>query len=195
MDPQSERQKVLNVKKCQYKCPCEKNKCHLGVFNIEPNETETSSKLNKVQKEFYLGHGIKTNDSNEAANIFLERDHHELISLLSKYSPGKLGVYMVPPMFYGEVPSAIKLSEFKGEKNIDRVKGDLAESTMFHALKKHLALNGDDAIVIHSHKFLHKESNSEKDFIVLNLSKGMYLIPKLIPLHLSVLIDKLVKRQ
>ena len=62
---------LLNVKKCQYKCPCEKNKCHLGVFEITPKETETSSKLNKVQKEFYLGHGIKTNDSNEAANIFL----------------------------------------------------------------------------------------------------------------------------
>ena len=97
----------------------------------------------------------------------------------------KLGVYTVPPTFYGEVPDVIKLSEFKGEKNINRVKGDLAERTLFHALKTYFALKGDDAIVIHSHKFLHKESNNEKDFIVLNLSKGMYLIPKLIPLHHS----------
>ena len=172
MDPQSERQKVLNVKKCQYKCPCEKNKCHLGIFNIEPKETEIPSKLNKVQKEFYLGHGIKTNDSNEAANIFLERDHQEIISLLSKYSPGKLGVYMVPPMFFGEVPEAIDLSKYKDPKHLDRVQGDIAERTMYHGLKKHYELIGDDVLIIHSHKFLNNSSNNEKDFIVLNLSKG-----------------------
>ena len=60
MDLQSERQRSINRKKCQYKCPCEKNKCHLGVFTIEPKETEITTELKKVQKEFYLGHGIKT---------------------------------------------------------------------------------------------------------------------------------------
>ena len=172
MDFQSERQRTVNVKKC----PCEKNKSHLGVFTIEPKETEITTELNKVQKEFYLGHGIKTNDSNKAADIFLDRDHQKLVSLLSEYFPGKLGVYMVPTTFYGEVPDVIKLSEFKGEKNVNRVKGDLAERALFHALKTHFALKGDDVIVIHSHKFLHKASNNEKDFIVLNLSNGSVML-------------------
>ena len=41
-----------------------------------------------MQKEFYLGHGIKTNDSNKAADIFLDRDHQKLVSLLSEYHSG-----------------------------------------------------------------------------------------------------------
>ena len=57
-----------------------------------------------------------------------------------------------------------------------RVKGDLAESTMYYALKNYFALNGDDVLIVHSHKFLHKNSNNEKDFIVFNLSKGWYFL-------------------
>ena len=176
MEPQSVSQvtESQNVKTCQYKCPCERNKCHLGVFAIEPKEIETSTGLCKAQTDFYFGHGIKTADENEAANILLHRDHQEIVSLLSEYIPGKLGVYMVPPMFYGEAPEAIKLSEVKATKLIDTIKGDLAESTMFYALKKYYALTGDDVLIVHSHKFLHKASINEKDFIVLNLSKGMY---------------------
>ena len=164
-----------NIKTCQYKCPCERNKSHLGVFTLEPKETEILTELCKVQKEFYLGHGIKTTDQTEAANIFLLRDHDKVASLLSEYIPGKLGVYMVPPMFYGEIPEAIKLSEVKNIRRSDSIKGDIAESTMFHALKKYFTLAGDDVLIVHSHKFLHKASINEKDFIALNLSKGMLL--------------------
>ena len=166
---------IAIVKTCQYICPCQKGKRHIGVFAIEPKEIEISTGLCKVQKEFYLGHGIKTTDPKEASKIILERDHQELLSLLSEYIPGKLGVHMVPPMFYGEVPEAIKLTEIRTEKHTDRVKGDLAESKMYYALKEYYALNGDDVLIVHSHKFLHKKSNNEKDFIVLNLSKGLYL--------------------
>ena len=140
---------------------------------IEPKEIEISTGLCKVKKEFYLGHGIKTTDPKEASKIILERDHQELHSLLSEYIPGKLGVYMVPPMFYGEIPEAIKLSEVKNIRRIDSIKGDIAESTMFHALKKYFTLAGDDVLIVHSHKFLHNASINEKDFIALNLSKGM----------------------
>ena len=170
MDLQSERHKDVTVKKCQYKCPCEKNKCHLGVFTIVPKDTEITTELNKVQKEFYLGHGIKTNDSNKAADILLKRDHQKLVSLQTEYFPGKLGVYMVPPMFYGEIPEAVKLSEVKNIRRSDSIKGDIAESTMFHALKKYFTLAGDDVLIVHSHKFLHNASINEKDFIILNLS-------------------------
>ena len=79
-----------------FKCPCEEKKCHLGIFAIVPGEAETPTELSKVQKELNLGHGIKETDPIKAAKIFLNRDHDKLVALLSKYFPGKLGVYMVP---------------------------------------------------------------------------------------------------
>ena len=59
-------------------------------------------------------------------------------------------------------------------KHLDQVKGDLAEKTMFQALEKYYSEEGDDVAIIHSHKFLNSASNNEKDFIVLNHSKGNY---------------------
>ena len=41
---------------------------------------------------------------------------------------------------------------------------------MFYALKKYFENSKDDVIVLHSHKFL--QTSNEKDFIVVNLSKG-----------------------
>ena len=57
-------------------------------------------------------------------------------------------------------------------KHLDRVRGDIAESKVYHALKDHFKGTGDDVMIVHSHKFLNKDSNNEKDFIVFNLSKG-----------------------
>ena len=119
-----------------------------------------------------MGHGIQTDDPKKAANIFMSRDHKKIIQLIKQYYPGKLGVYMVPPMFYSEVPEAIKLEEFNVPKHKDRVKGDIAESKVYRALKKYFTKTGDDVIIIHSHKFLNKDTNNEKDFIIVNLSKG-----------------------
>ena len=59
----------------QSRCPCKEGKYHLGAFMIEPKQSKTSIKLSKVQRKFFLGHGIKTTDPVEAANIFLNRDH------------------------------------------------------------------------------------------------------------------------
>ena len=68
----------------------------------------------------------------------------------------------------------IKLEEFNVPKHKDRVKGDIAESKVYRALKKYFTKTGDDVIIIHSHKFLNKDknTNNEKDFIIVNLSKG-----------------------
>ena len=79
---------------------------------------------------------------------------------------------MVPPNFYGQVPEAIKLSKYKVTKHVDNARGDLAERIMFFALKKYYSEEGDDVAIIHSHKFLNNQSNNEKDFIVINLTKG-----------------------
>ena len=171
----SEKQSKL-PRKYQHVCPCKENKCHLGVSQIVPRKPDIPPELKKVQKKFFLGHGVKTEDPVTAANIFLHRDHEKLKVFLFQYCHGKLGVYMVPPMFYGEVPEAIRLHDSKVKKNIDQVKGDLAESTMYYALKKYFEMNGDDVLIVHSHKFLHEASINEKDFIVLNLSKGTALI-------------------
>ena len=75
-------------------------------------------------------------------------------------------------MFYGQVPEAINLSEYKVEKHMDNVKGDLAERTMFFALEKYFLDEGDDVMTLHSHKFANSVSNNEKDFIIVNLTKG-----------------------
>jgi len=119
-----------------------------------------------------MGHGIKTNDPTVAANIFMHRDHERLLALLLKYYHGKLGVYMVPPMFYGQVPEAVNLSKFNVPKYADSIKGDIAEKKVFCALKDYFTSTGDDVLIVHSHKFLNKDNQNEKDFIIFNLSKG-----------------------
>ena len=154
-------------------CPCSKSKYHLGVFAIVPKKPQVSSQLQiKTLRNFFLGNGVNTTDFVEAANYFLKRDHKKLIELLEKYGHGKLGVYMVPPMFYSQIPEAIKLSEYKVTNHEATAKGDLAERIMFFALEKYFSEEGDDVVIIHSHKFLNNNSNNEKDFIIINLTKG-----------------------
>ena len=156
------------------KCPCRGNKGHLGVHIIVPKQGEVSLKLTKSQRNFFLGHGIKTSDPKEAANVFIWRDHEKLLALLSNYKKGMLGVYMVPSIFFGQVPHAVVLSEsqYKGTKYLDNIRGDIAEIKVFNELKEYFGKTGDDVLIIHSHKFLVNESNNEKDFILFNLSKG-----------------------
>ena len=48
-----------------------------------------------------MGNGIKTEDIEEAGRILLYRDHKKLAELPSEYKQGKLGLYMIPPMFFG----------------------------------------------------------------------------------------------
>ena len=158
-------------------CPCKSNKCHLGIHSIEPKQAEVSPTLAKVQKKFFIGHGIVTTDPKEAARLFLSRDHDKIEALLVHYHNGKLGVYMVPPMFFGEVPEAVVLEGYNVPKHLDRVRDDIAENKFYHALDDYFKGTGDDVLIIHSHKFLNKSSSNEKDFIVFNLSKGkLYVV-------------------
>ena len=162
------------TKTFQHRCPCQENKNHLGISEIVPKQSDSQSELPKVQRKFFLGQGIKTTDPAIAANIFLHRDHEKLEELLCQYCHGKLGVYVVPPMFFGEVPEAVIPSEYKVSKQLDKVRGDIAERTMYFALKEHYKMTGQDVLIIHSHKFLNKASNNEKDFIIFNLSNGKF---------------------
>ena len=53
------------------KCPCKSNKRHLGIHSIEPKQAEVSPTLSKVQRRFFIGHGIVTKEPKEAAKLFL----------------------------------------------------------------------------------------------------------------------------
>ena len=163
------------------KCPCQSQKCHLGIHDIEPKQSEVSPALAKVQRKFFMGHGIVTTDPKEAARIFLSRDHEKIEALLVHYSNGQLGVYTVPPMFFGDIPEAVILEDYNVPKHLDKVKGDIAERKVYHALNDYFKRTGADVLIVHSHKFLNKASNNEKDFIVFNLSKG-----KLVHISVSV---------
>ena len=156
----------------QYRCPCKEEKDHLGVSELLPIQIDPSYQLPKVQKRFFLGHGINTNDPTIARNILLHRDHEALEELPHQYYHGKLGVYMVPPLFFGEVPEADHLSKYK--KHLEKVRGDIAEQIMYFGLKEHYKTTGQDVLIIHSHKYLSKASKYEKDFIVFNLSIGKF---------------------
>lgn len=160
------------------KCPCQSNKCHLGIHSIEPKQVEVSPTLVKLQKKFFIAHGILMNtDPKEAARIFLSRDHDKIEALLVNYRHGQLGVYMVPPMFFGEVPEAVIMKEYKVPKHIDMVRGDIAENKVYHALNDYFKRTGDDVLIVHSHRFFNqtRKGNNVKDFIVFNLSKGKSL--------------------
>ena len=138
-----------------------------------------ASNFEKVQQEFFLGNGIKTKDKVKAMEDLLGRDHPRLLRFLREYGPGNLGGYFVPPIFFGCNPEVIKLEEYdlktqgKG-KHRAGVKGQIAEQVMFKALQEYFKKSKDDALVIHSHKFLN--SATEKDFIIINVTKGYMMV-------------------
>ena len=46
---------------------------------------------------------------------------------------------------------------------------------MFEALKKYYEKSGDDVLIVQSHKFLNSVSSNEKDFLLVNVTKGSNL--------------------
>ena len=133
-----------------------------------------------TQKKFFMGNGFVTTDFAEAANKLLQRDHKAFLHLLEHYSHGGLGAYFVPNVFFSEVPKVIDYGADKGAaynaKYTNHIRGDDAEKEVYKKLKLYFEGNKDDVLILHSHKFLNDESNNEKDFILLNLSKGYILV-------------------
>ena len=123
-----------------------------------------------------MGNGFVTTDFAEAANRLLQRDHKAFLHLLEHYHHGDLGAYFVPNIFFSEVPKVIDFSAAYDAKYNDNVRGDVAEQEVFKELQNYFDRTKDDVLVLHSHKFLNDESNNEKDFILLNLSKGYILV-------------------
>ena len=123
-----------------------------------------------------MGNGFVTTDFAEAAKRLLERDHKAFLDLLEHYSHGGLGAYFVPNIFFSQVLKVIDFGAAYNAKYEDNVKGDVAEHEVFNKLQKYFEGKKDDVLILHSHKFLNDESNNEKDFILLNLSKGYILV-------------------
>ena len=127
-----------------------------------------------------MGNGFVTTDFAEAANRLLQRDHKAFLHLLEHYCHGDLGSYFVPNIFFSEVPKVIDFGADKGAaynaKYEDIVRGNVAEHEVFKELQQYFEETKDDVLVLHSHKFLNDKSNNEKDFILLNLSKGYILV-------------------
>mgnify|MGYP001493449848 CR=1 FL=1 len=98
--------------------------------------------MEKIQKEFFLGHGIKMTDKVKAANDLLHRDHPRVIRFLEEYGPGKLGTYFVPPLFFISNPEIIDYYKYESKtqgkgRHMNLVKGQIAEQVMFKKLKKY----------------------------------------------------------
>ena len=126
-----------------------------------------------------MGNGVTTKDQAKAINDLINRDHPRLIRFLEEYGPQKLGAYFVPPIFFSSTPDVIKLSEYDSKtqgkgKHKSGVRGQIAEEIMFNTLKVYYRKSKDDVIVLHSHKFL--KNASEKDFIVINVTKGYIMV-------------------
>ena len=74
-----------------------------------------------------------------------------------------------------EINININLKKMKGKgKHKDGVRGQLAEQIMFSALKSYYKKMKDDVIILHSHKFL--KNATEKDFILINVTKGYIMV-------------------
>ena len=166
-------------------CPCQEGKDYLGIASIYPKCTHLSNaKLEKLRRLFFMGNGIKIKDAREAARHLLFRDHKDLAYLNIGYYNGKLGAKLLPPMFFSGIPKVSNFKEYqdhyanKAEKGLysDQIKGVLVEKFVFNELKKYCGDSKDDVLIVHSHKFLGSSTTKEKDFIILNLSKGYIFI-------------------
>ena len=63
---------------------------------------------------------------------------------------------MVPPMFYAQVPEAIRYSDFNVKKHVDGIKGDKAETptTYLGAGLKLRQINGTKCWTMSSHAYV-----------------------------------------
>ena len=133
-----------------------------------------------MNTNFFLGNGIKEKDPKESATKLLNRDHKDIANLNENYFNGKLGAKFLPPIYFSDIPEVVNpeayetkktKKDFKPEK-VNKIRAENAEKTMFQALQRHYNETKADVLVLSSHKFSNNTSVAEKDFIILNLSKG-----------------------
>merc|ERR1711860_438006 len=123
-----------------------------------------------------------------AINELFERDQDLLKRLLNgEITVEDFGILLFPEIFLSKVQLALNLDleEWNRKKKaaiqkdiphpkIDdgNLAGDFWERYLYNALKKYFENTKDACFIIHGHSFLHQDNLKEKDFIILNLSKG-----------------------
>ena len=176
------------------------NGAYLGIYALDPTYQPIFVSDRNADKfiKFSMANGVETKDETEAKNILLQRDQKEIFDLPSKpYFNGILGPIFMPPSFLSKIPNVLKYEEFherrqralelrkkgndqvyvpKDHLNSGELPGEMTEREMFDGLKRHLESSGDDCLVLHAHSFLCGNNFQEKDFIVLNLSRGYIMI-------------------
>lgn len=165
-----------------FKCPCSEGKVHLGISPLKEETkwkpqlmtlTKMSLQRKKLNKKFFSCNGIiGSQNETEAADLLLHRDHEDIAELNVDFQPGKLGAKFVPPVFFSELKKSLEI------RHHDRIRGEIPEKFMFETLKHYFQQLNDDVLVLRSHKFISSDyaSPNEKDFIVLNLSKGYVML-------------------
>ena len=171
----------------------------LGMFPIQPIGYEPyliSANNQGIFPEFCIANGVTVRDEESAKQQLMERDHPAIIRL--KYVPyekGNIGTLMFPPAFLTKMPGVLNEFEFntrrqafiqtQGEDTEEAIpdyeqrgdwSGELTERELFFGLKSFYEQSGDDVVILHSHFFLWNDNTPEKDFIVLNLTKGMIMV-------------------
>ena len=156
-------------------CPCQENKNYLGILELTLKQGQEQKK--KANTNFFLGNGIKEKDPKVAATKLLNRDHKDVANLKENYFNGKLGAKFLPPIYFSDYPHIVNPDAYETKRDINpetvnKIRAEKAEKTMFQGLEKHFIETKDDVLVLSSHKFSNTASVNEKDFIILNLSKG-----------------------
>ena len=77
------------------------------------------------------------------------------------------------PASWGALQGSVKSTRPRHiEKCQQRRRSSVIGQAVYFGFQKYYESTGDDVLMIHSHKFLSKASNNEKDFLVFNLNKG-----------------------
>lgn len=170
----------------------------LGVFALlvtyQPYFVSEANR-NKIQSlvTYLLGNTIKVSSETEAIDALFLRDHEDFVKLLNKkITIEQFGSTFLPPVFFSKAPDVIHSEEFgykiaiakethKAMPKTDHLvagtlQGDMAERKVFDQLKNHFDFHKDACLILHSHYFLQGNNAPEKDFIILNLSKGYIMI-------------------
>ena len=172
----------------------------LGIFPIITKYEEyrvsdaNRAKITTNVLKFLMGNEVsfEKHRKQEAMDYLFQRDHDKLLDLLNgKIKVGEFGLYLMPPVFFSKMPTVICHTDYpmrltRAAAKKQKVKknyiadgtfyGDIAEMKVFKLLKSYLESTKDDCLVLHGHSFLYGNNYKEKDFIVLNLSKGYIMV-------------------
>ena len=137
-----------------------------------------------------MGNNVKyePKDIEKAIDSLFERDHKRFLKLLSgDIEVGKFGAIFIPMVFFSDIPALIDTKEFQRRKgNGDlllmdyskdgQMQGEGPERKVFQALQAYFWKTGDACLVLRGHRFLYNQNYQEKDFIILNLTKGYVMV-------------------